>query len=250
MKREIIVGLNPVLEAIAAGRPVRRVLVSRESDRDRIADLARRRRIPVEFVTKRRLDEIYGGPHQGILAIAAPRAYARLSDVLEGARGRGEDPFLVLLDGVEDPHNLGAVARTALAAGAHGIVVPEREAAGISPGAHKASAGALARIPVVLAVNLATAIRELKRENVWIGVAEASGKPWDEVSFTGPLALVLGGEARGVRKLPASLADFSVALPMRAGESLNVSVAAGILFYERMRQQRAKGKGQGSVRKG
>lgn len=241
MKHEIIAGLNPVLDAIAAGRAITRILVSRVEDRERILGFAMQKGIPAEVVNRRKLDAMVPGSHQGIVALAAPRGAVRMEDVLRQARSRGDEPLLVVLDGVEDPQNLGAVARTALAAGAAAVVVPERRSAGIGPGAMKASAGALSRIPVVTAGNLASCLRELKRADVWIGGSDPrGGRTYTDARLTGPLALVLGSEAAGLRPLTRELCDFTVAIPMRAGESLNVSVTAGILLYERLRQQALK----------
>lgn len=242
MQWDVIAGIHPVLEALRAGREVKRLLIAkgREDARvDEVMALARERAIGIERAPKSRLDELYGGQHQGVIALLVPQGYATLDDALGAAKRRGEEPFIIALDGVEDPHNLGAVIRTAEAAGAHGIIIPERGSASLTPVVHKASAGASQRLAVVMVPNLANALRELKRQGVWVGGAD-QGAPQAhyESKMTGPLCLVLGGEGAGLRRLTLDLCDFQVRIPMH-GEiaSLNVSAAAAVLCFERTRQR-------------
>lgn len=242
MPDDVVVGRNPVVEALKAGR-VHRLLVSETASPDRVMKLllerARDAGVVPETVPVREIERYaQGTTHQGVLALCEPRTYWTLDEVLELARGRNEDPFLILLDGVEDPHNLGAVLRVADGAGAHGVVVPARRAAGLSPTVFKSSAGAAEHVPVAQVSNLTDAVLHLKRANVWVGVAEADlGKPYYEEKLVGPLALVLGSEGSGVSRPVAKHADFALHIPLRGGvSSLNVSVACAVLAFERVRQ--------------
>jgi 23S rRNA (guanosine2251-2'-O)-methyltransferase len=243
---DVVAGVHPVLEALRAGRDVHRVLLAKGREDERVREVlaaARERGVGVERRPKAQLDELFGGPHQGCIALVKPQGYASLEDALGLARQRGEEPFLLALDHVEDPHNLGAVLRTGEAAGCHGVVVPERGSATLTPAVHKASAGASQRVPVVLVTNLGNALRELKRQGVWVGgAAMDEGKaPW-ETKLTGPLCLVLGSEGQGLGRLTRDLCDFTVRIPMRGAiASLNVSAACAVLSFERARQQ-AQGK--------
>ena len=178
--------------------------------------------------------------HQGMLAYVAAVPYTPLEDILAAAREKGEDPFIVLLDGVTDPHNLGAIIRSAECAGAHGVVLPERRAAGLSPAAAKAAAGALNHMPVARVKNLNRAIEELKAAGVWITGTAMNGEDAFSADLTGPIALVIGSEGDGVSRLTLQKCDRTVSLPMKGKiESLNASVAAGILMYEILRQRRS-----------
>lgn len=243
MTEEIVAGRNPVVEALKARR-VRRLLVS-----DRVAEDEKAMRallsradeagIVVERVPASTIERYARGvAHQGVVAVCGPRSTWTLDEVLSRARDAGEDPFLILLDGVEDPHNLGAVLRVADGAGAHAVIVPGREAAGLSPTVFKSSAGAAEHVPVVQGGSLTDVVLRLKRENVWVGVAEAeAGKPYYEERLTGPLAIVLGSEGWGVSRPVAKHADFALHIPLRGKvTSLNVSVAAAVLAFERVRQ--------------
>lgn len=247
MPTDKLIGINPVLEALKAGRPIQRLLIAdqRKHDRDvqAILRLAREAGIEVRTAGRDALNrEAPGAAHQGLVAIAAAKRYAELDDILRLPRDKGETPLYVVLDGVEDPRNLGAILRTADAAGVHGVIVPERRAAGLTEGAVKASAGAVEYVPVVKVVNIVNTIEELKKAGVWVAGAEASGDTvyW-QADFTRPMALVLGGEDRGVRRLVRERCDYHISLPLFGRiSSLNVSVAAGILLYETIRQRRAK----------
>ncbi|MCA1813991.1 MAG: 23S rRNA (guanosine(2251)-2'-O)-methyltransferase RlmB [Halobacteriales archaeon] len=242
MQWDVVAGIHPVLEALRAGREVHRVLLAKGREDDRVREVlaaARARGVGIERRPKAQLDELYGGQHQGVIALVKPQGYSTLEDALGFARQRGHDPFLLALDHVEDPHNLGAVLRTGEAAGCHGVIIPERGSAALTASVHKASAGASQRVPVVLVTNLANALRELKRQGVWVGgAAQQEGKaPWD-TKLTGPLCLVLGSEGEGLGRLTQELCDFTVRIPM-TGEiaSLNVSAAAAVLCFERVRQR-------------
>lgn len=188
--------------------------------------------------------------HQGVAARAADISYAGLDDLLAAAARKGEDPFLVLCDGVEDPHNLGAIIRSALLCGAHGVVIPKRGGAAVTPTVLKSSAGAAARLPVARVANIGEAVRRLKKENIFVYCADMSGAPVFRQDLSGPVALVMGSEGRGVSPLVKNLCDGAVSLPMAANatgvDSFNVSVAAGILLYEILRRRSAAGNGEGT----
>jgi 23S rRNA (guanosine2251-2'-O)-methyltransferase len=245
-----IEGRHPVLAALRAGRPIRKLLVSRSVAPGRaIGDLlgeARRRGVPVQEVDGAALERLSRTrTPQGVIAFAAARAAVDLADVLATARSRGEPPFLVLLDGVEDPGNLGAIIRSAEAAGVHGVVIPRRRAAGLSPAVAAASAGAIEHVPVAQVSNIAAAIEQVKREGAWvIGADAAAADSLYDVHLRPPLALVAGGEGRGLSRLVRERCDRLVRIPMRgATASLNVSVAAAILMFEVRRQVEQAPKG-------
>lgn len=238
-----LVGRHAVLEALRAGRPVSRVLVSRTAHGagplKEILETARRRGVPVQTVDPRRLDVLAEGlPHQGVAATAAVQPLVDLDDVLEVARRRGQQPFLIVLDGIEDPHNLGAVIRTADAAGAHGVVIPRRRAAGLTPAVARASAGATAHLAVAGVGNLAAALEELKRAGVWVvGADPEAPERYDGGALGPPIALVVGAEGRGLHRLVRERCDRLVHIPLRGQvRSLNVSVAAALLLYEAARR--------------
>lgn len=234
-----LLGRRAVLEALRAGRPVSRVLVSKTAHRrgplDEILHEARARQIPVQLVDPRRLDTLARGvPHQGVGALGAVERLVELDDLLERARTRGEAPFLLVLDGVEDPHNLGAVIRTAEAAGAHGVVIPRRRAAGLSPSVARAAAGATAYMPVAGVGNVVAALERLKGAGVWIVGADPAGpERYDDGTLAPPIALVVGSEGRGLHRLVRARCDRLVRIPLWGRvQSLNVSVAAALLLYE------------------
>ncbi|MEA3200162.1 MAG: rRNA (guanosine2251-2-O)-methyltransferase [Thermoplasmata archaeon] len=247
---DVVAGRNPVAEALKAGR-VKRLLVSESADlHDKamrgLLERARAAGVPPETVPAATIERHAPGvAHQGVVALCEPRGYWTLDEVLSRARERREDPFLILLDGVEDPHNLGAILRVADGAGAHGVVIPGRGAVGLTPTVLKSSAGAAEHVPVAQVGNLTDAVLSLKREQIWVGIAEATlGKPYYEERLTGPLALVLGSEGAGVSRPVAKHADFAVHIPLAGSvNSLNVSVATAVLAFERMRQQRTRAPG-------
>lgn len=220
-----------------------KVLVQKQAEgaARKVEAQARARGIPVQYVDKVVLDRI-GAHHQGVAAQAAAWDYAELEDLLAAAEAKGEPPLLLLLDGIEDPHNLGAILRSADGAGAHGVVVPKRRAAGLTETVAKASAGAIEHVPVARVPNLSAAARDLKRMGFRIAVCDMDGETYDEADLTGPLVLAVGGEGQGVSRLVREAADLIVSIPM-AGRipSLNASNAAAVLLYE-IRRQRKKGK--------
>ena len=245
MQRDKIFGISPVTEALKAGRPIQRVLIAeqRKSDRDilEIIRLAKGRRAEIRIVTREALErEAPNALHQGVMALAAAREYATLGDILRIPSQRRQAPLYLVLDGVEDPRNLGAILRTAEAAGVHGVIIPERRAAGLTETVAKTAAGALEYVPVVKVVNIANVLDELKKEGVWVAGAEAGGDTlyWD-ADLVRPTAIVLGGEDKGVRRLVRERCDYLLSLPLMGNiTSLNVSVAAGVLLYEVLRQRR------------
>ena len=247
MKRDKIFGINPVTEALKAGRPIQRLLIAeqRKSDRDilEIIRLAKGRGMEVRIASRDALKrEAPNALHQGIIAITAAQQYVELDDILQLPAQKGQDPLYLVLDGVEDPRNLGAILRTAEATGVHGVIIPERRAVGLTETVAKAAAGALEYVPVVKVVNIVNALEELKKAGVWVAGAEAGGDVvyWD-ADFDRPMALVLGGEDRGVRRLVRERCDYLLSLPLMGNiTSLNVSVAAGVLLYEVLRQRRRK----------
>jgi 23S rRNA (guanosine2251-2'-O)-methyltransferase len=227
-----LAGIHPVREALRAGRPLDRVLVAKGAAGPRvqeIIDLCRERGVPVRFEPRERLDRASGGaPHQGVVGFGSAERYATLE---ETAAGGG---LHVILDGVEDPHNLGAIIRTAHAAGASAVLIPERRAVGLTEVVARAAAGALAYVPVVKIVNVNRALEDLKKRGYWIyGLDERGDNLYDQVEFTKPTAIVLGGEGRGLHEHVAKRCDFLVRIPMAGGvASLNVSVAAGVMLFE------------------
>ena len=239
---EVVAGRNPVTEALKARR-VQRLLVSETAAQDRVLKLLLERAaaagVRAETVPLMQIERLARGvAHQGVVALCDERQYYTLDEVLGLARQKNEDPFLILLDGVEDPHNLGAVLRVADGAGAHGVVIPARGAAGLSPTVYKSSAGAAEHVPVAQVGNLTDAVMHLKREEVWVGMAEANaGRFYYEENLTGPLAIVMGSEGYGVSKPIQKHCDFALKIPLKGTvNSLNVSVATAILCYERVRQ--------------
>ncbi|MCR4804914.1 MAG: 23S rRNA (guanosine(2251)-2'-O)-methyltransferase RlmB [Clostridia bacterium] len=238
----LIIGRNPVMEAIKAGRSIDKILMQKDAEGSakKIASMARDARVQIQYVDKIVLDKMCPGrPHQGVAAFAAAKAYADLDDILASASYAGEDPLLVLLDGLEDPHNLGAVLRSCDGAGAHGVVIPSRRAVGLTETVAKASAGAIEYVPVAKVGNLGLCIDKLKERGLWIAAVDMDGENYSDAPLTGPLALVIGGEGQGVSQTVRAKADYIVSIPMRGRvNSLNASNAAAILLYEVDRQRR------------
>ena len=234
----ILAGRNPIREALKAGRPVEKLLVASgelSGSAQEIIRMARESGAVVQQVDRSRLDQIYPA-HQGMLAYVAAVPYVELEDILSAAEQKGEEPFLILLDGITDPHNLGAIVRSAECAGAHGVVIPERRAAGLTPAAAKAAAGALNHMPIARVKNLNRTIEELKKRNVWVVGTAMDGEDALSADLSGPIALVIGSEGEGVARLTLEKCDRTISLPMKGRiESLNASVAAGILMYEVVR---------------
>src|SRR2546423_10670816 len=246
-----LTGIHAVREALEAGRAFDRIVIARGRQDTRVEEivrLARGRNIPVRFEERAQLDRLADSKdHQGIVALAAARAAATLEDILAAANssaGHGEKGLIVLLDGVEDPHNLGAIIRTALAAGAHGVVIPERRAAGLTDTVARASAGALSHLPVAKVTNLARAMDQLKEAGYWlVGHAERADKSYPQADYTSPLGIVIGWGGKGLHELTRKRCDFVVSLPTTGPvKSLNVSVAAGVVLFEALRQRNSRTK--------
>ena len=243
-----LTGIHAVKEALEAGRPIDRIAIAkgRQDTRvEEIVQLARKQGVPLRFEDRGQLDRLANAKdHQGVVALAAARAAADLEDILANANANGHSQLglIVLLDGVEDPHNLGAIIRTALAAGAHGVVIPERRAAGLTDTVARASAGALAHLPVAKVTNLVRTMEELKEAGYWlVGLDERGDKNYTEVDYTSPVGIVLGSEGQGLHELTRKRCDFVVSLPTTGPvKSLNVSVAAGVVLFEALRQRRRK----------
>ncbi len=236
-EENLIEGRNAVLEALRSGRTIDRVLIQdgcQDGPVQTIKREAKKAGTPIDFVPKERLDGLCAtGRHQGVIAYAASYAYAEVSDILRAARDKGEPPFLILLDGIEDPYNLGAIIRTANLAGAHGVIIPKRRAASLTAAVARSSAGALNYTPVARVTNLTQAITELKKEGIWFAAASTDGEPLYESDLKGPIGLVIGSEGNGVSRLVREKCDFVVSIPMKGDlNSLNASVAAGILAFE------------------
>ncbi len=243
MNENTIEGRNAVLEAYRSGKTIDRLYIldgTRDGAVQTILREARRQGTLVSFVAGKRLDEMSGtGKHQGVIALAAAYAYSSVEAMLQKAREKGEDPFLLLLDGIEDPHNLGAIIRTANLAGAHGVIIPERRAVGLTAAVARTSAGALNYTPVAKVTNLARTIEALKKEGLWFACADMDGTVMYDCDLKGPIGLVIGSEGSGPGELVKKNCDYTVSIPMRGDiDSLNASVAAGVLCYEIVRQRR------------
>lgn len=242
---ERVTGIHAVREALEAGQALDSVLIARGRRGERIEEvvqLARRRNVPVRFEEREQVDRAAGSrEHQGVVAFAAAKPAAGLEDLLAAAKA-APPGLLVLLDGIEDPHNLGAIIRTALAAGAHGIVLTERRSAGLTDAVGRASAGALAHLAVARVPNLARAMEEVKEAGCWlVGFDERAEKNLSELDLKGPIGIVLGGEGKGLHELVRKRCDFLAAIPTTGPvRSLNVSVAAGIALFEIVRQRRGR----------
>jgi 23S rRNA (guanosine2251-2'-O)-methyltransferase len=233
-----------VLEALKAGHPLTRILVARGGRSGTIPSLlamARELGVPVQEVDRERLDQVAGPGHQGIAAFAAAKEYVELDDLLEAAKAKGEEPLVVVLDSLEDPHNLGSILRTADAVGAHGVVIPKHRTVGLTTTVAKTSAGAVEYVPVARVSNLVQALEQLKEAGLWVvGADQEAEEDYTSARLSGPLAVVVGGEGKGLSRLSKEKCDFLVRLPMRGHiNSLNAGVAAAILLYEVTRQRDA-----------
>ena len=237
-----IEGRNAVMEAFRSGKTIDRVYVLKGCQDGPINSIlreARKHDTLVNFVAKERLDQMSEtGKHQGVIASAAAYAYAEVEDMLKLAEEMGEPPFLFLLDDIEDPHNLGAIIRTANLAGAHGVIIPKRRAVGLTATVARTSAGALNYTPVAKVTNLSATIEELKEKGLWFVCADMGGTAMYDLNLTGPIGLVIGNEGDGVSRLVKEKCDFVASIPMKGEiDSLNASVAAGVLAYEIVRQR-------------
>jgi len=231
----LLSGRNPIREALKADRDIEKMLVAKgdlSGSAREIVAMAREKGIPVQVVDRARLDEITPH-HQGILAYASAYRYAEVDDILALARQKNEPPFIIVLDGITDPHNLGAIIRSAACAGAHGVIVPLRRSVGLTPAAVKASAGAVETVKVARVTNLTQTLKRLKKEGIWLYAADMEGEDYRTLGMAAPMALIIGSEGEGISRLVLETADYRVKLPvLGAVDSLNASVAAGILMYE------------------
>lgn len=240
-----IEGRNPVIEALRSGKTIDKLFIldgCQDGPIQTIKREARKKDVIIKFVNKERLDQLSEtGKHQGVIAYGAAYHYGSIEGMLESARLKGEEPFLIFLDGIEDPHNLGAIIRTANLTGAHGVVIPKNRAVGLTSIVAKASAGALNYTPVAKVTNLVNTIEELKQQGLWFACADMEAEPMYEANLTGAIGLVIGNEGSGVSRLVREHCDMVVSIPMKGNiDSLNASVAAGVLAYEIVRQKRMK----------
>ena len=237
-----IEGRNAVIEALRSEKPVDKLYIldgCQDGPVMTIKRMAKNKDIFVKYVAKERLDQMPDtGHHQGVIAMAAAYEYAEVEDILQNAKEKGEAPFIFLLDNIEDPHNLGAIIRTANLAGAHGVIIPKNRAVGLTATVARTSAGALNYTPVARVTNLSKTIEELKKEGLWFVCADMGGETMYRLNLTGPIGLVIGNEGEGVSRLVREKCDFIASIPMKGDiDSLNASVAAGVLAYEIVRQR-------------
>ena len=242
LDENVVIGRNAVKELLSGGRDIDRLYITsgvREGSINQLIGIAKERGIPIRECERTRLDSMAcGGRHQGIIAVAAEHDYASVDDILEYAKERGEQPFVVICDGIEDPHNLGAVIRSAECAGAHGVIIPKRRAVGLTATVAKASAGALSHMRVAKVTNLAVTIDELKERGMWIYGADMDGSPYYKTDLKGAAAIVLGSEGFGISRLVKEKCDFIVSIPLYGQvNSLNVSCAAAVILTEAARQR-------------
>ena len=241
-KSLVIEGRNAVLEALRSGKPMDKLYVldgCQDGPIRTIVREAKKHDVILQFVTKERLNQLSEtGKHQGVIAHAAAYEYAQVEDMLELAKSRGEDPFIFLLDNIEDPHNLGAIIRTANLAGAHGVIIPKRRAVGLTATVARTSAGALNYTPVARVTNLKKTVEDLKKQGLWFVCADMDGTVMYDLDLKGPIGLVIGNEGEGVSRLMKENCDFVAGIPLKGDiDSLNASVAAGVLAYEIVRQR-------------
>lgn len=244
MNNESVVGgRNPVIEILKSGeRSVEKLYVAQGDSKGsikKILGMAKDKGIKIDYVSREKLDEISEGTsHQGVVAIVSPYIYKNIEDIFALAESKGEDPFVIVLDNLEDTHNFGAIIRTAECAGAHGIIIPKRRSVGVTPSVVKSSVGAVEFMNIVKVVNITAAIEDLKEKGVWVYGADMSGEDYYDANLTGPIALVIGSEGKGVSRLVKEHCDGLIKIPMKGKiSSLNASVASGILTYEVIRQR-------------
>ena len=241
-----IFGRNPVMEALKSNRTINKIWLAKGEQKGSVREivaLAKEKRIAVQMVERSKLDKMFPHEnHQGVAASVASADYVAWQDIVDAARQKGEDPLLVILDELEDPHNLGAILRSVDAVGAHGVIIPKRRAVPLTDGVAKASAGAIEHVPVARVSNLVQVIEELKKQGIWIAGADLHGEYMHKQDLTGPLAIVVGSEGKGLGKLVRESCDYVVSIPMQGKiNSLNASVATGVLLYEVYRQRSAGG---------
>ena len=243
LPEDMVAGRNAVMEALKGSRSVNKLMIANGSTEGSIKEIiavAKEKGVNIQYWDRSKLDSIARGiRHQGVLAQVAPVQYAELEDILQVAKDRNEPPFIVLLDELEDPHNLGAILRTADAAGVHGVLIPKHRSCPLSATVAKTSAGAVEHVPVARVGNLVQTIKKLKQEGLWVAAADMDGKDYYDTDLTGPLLLIIGSEGQGVGRLVKEQCDFVVRIPMVGKiNSLNASVAGSILMYESMKQRR------------
>ena len=243
LPEDMVAGRNAVMEALKGSRSVNKLMIANGSTEGSIKEIiavAKDKGVNIQYWDRSKLDSIARGiRHQGVLAQVAPVRYAELEDILQVAKDRNEPPFIVLLDELEDPHNLGAILRTADAAGVHGVLIPKHRSCPLSATVAKTSAGAVEHVPVARVGNLVQTIKKLKQEGLWVAAADMDGKDYYDTDLTGPLLLIIGSEGQGVGRLVKEQCDFVVRIPMVGKiNSLNASVAGSILMYEAMKQRR------------
>ena len=239
-------GRNAVLEVLKSGRDIEKIIVQKgnvEGTIRRIVGIAKEKGVVVQEVVKQKLDEMSQTKnHQGVIAIVTEHEYADVEDIINSAESKGEKPFIIILDNITDPHNLGAIIRTAECAGAHGVIIPKRRSVGLTAIVGKTSAGAIEYMPVARVTNIARTIDDLKSRGIWVACADMGGDDYFDASLDGALALVIGSEGEGVSRLVKEKCDFTVSIPMYGKiSSLNASVAAALLMYEAVRQRNYKG---------
>lgn len=239
-------GRNAVLEVLKSGRDIEKIIVQKgnvEGTIRRIVGIAKEKGVVVQEVVKQKLDEMSQTKnHQGVIAIVSEHEYADVEDIINSAESKGEKPFIIILDNITDPHNLGAIIRTAECAGAHGVIIPKRRSVGLIAVVGKTSAGAIEYMPVARVTNIARTIDDLKSRGIWVACADMGGDDYFDASLDGALALVIGSEGEGVSRLVKEKCDFTVSIPMYGKiSSLNASVAAALLMYEAVRQRNYKG---------
>lgn len=239
-------GRNAVLEVLKSGRDIEKIIIQKgnvEGTIRRIVGMAKEHGVVVQEAVKQKLDEMSQTKnHQGVIAIVSEHEYAEVSDILKAAADKGEKPFIIILDNITDPHNLGAVIRTAECAGAHGVIIPKRRSVGLTATVGKTSAGAMEYMPVARVTNISKTIDDLKKEGIWIACADIGGEDYFDASLDSAIALVIGAEGDGVSRLVKEKCDYVVSIPMYGKiSSLNASVAAGLLMYEVVRQRNFKG---------
>ncbi|MGM0855301.1 MAG: 23S rRNA (guanosine(2251)-2'-O)-methyltransferase RlmB [Bacillota bacterium] len=246
MSKDFIGGRNPVMEALKSGRDINKIWIAEGSQKgsiQQIVGLAKESKVMVQYVPKKKIEQMVSENHQGVVASVAAYQYAEIDELFHRAKQKGEDPFILILDELEDPHNLGSIMRTADAAGAHGIIIPKRRAVGLTSTVAKASTGAIEHIPVARVTNLSRAVDELKERGVWVAGTDAKGKQdFRQLDGTLPIGLIIGSEGKGMSRILRDKCDFLVQLPMIGHvTSLNASVAASILMYEVYRKRHPLG---------
>lgn len=244
---QYLAGRNPVIEAINSGREIERIYISEgaSGSAGKLRQLAKSRGIRIDIVEKARLDKMVPGEkHQGVVAETSEFEYSEIIDIFEKAESSGEAPFVIILDEIEDPHNLGAIIRTAECAGAHGVIIPKRRAAGLTSTVAKSAAGAIESIPVVRVTNLTRAINELKEKGLWIAACDMNGETYYKSNLSGAIGIVIGNEGKGISRLVGEACDFTVSIPLYGNiNSLNASNAAAVIMYgiRRARDEEKRG---------